>query len=46
MSPYWIEEIVLSLPLIATAVLLMWPEKKYPLTPLHERKEPTLRSDT
>ena len=45
MSVHLIEEIVFSLPLIATAVLLMWPEKKYPLTPLHERKEPVLRSD-
>jgi hypothetical protein len=40
-----VEEIVISLPLIATAVLLMWPEKRYTLTPLHERKEPTLRKE-
>jgi len=35
-----VEEIVVSLPLIATAVLLLWPEKPQPLTPLHLRKQP------
>jgi len=41
-----IEEIIICMPLIVTALLLMWPEKKYPHTPLHERKEPTLRSNS
>ena len=37
-----LEEIVVSMPLIATALLLVWPEKQYPHTPLHLRVEPTL----
>ena len=37
---YWIEELVVSMPLIATALMLMWPEKRYPQTPMHLRKQP------
>ena len=39
-----IEEIVLCMPLVATMILLLWPEPKHTHTPLHLRKEPTLRS--
>ena len=38
------EEIVVSLPLIATFLAWMWPQKQYAHTPLDKRVEPTVRS--
>jgi len=40
-----LEELVFCMPLVATMALLLWPEKRYEHTPVHLRREPTLRSE-